>query len=98
MAHATRLTITPLVNTRKLIAGSACWPAAGGSSAWPLPVPIRFLHGGVSWWLDPGENLPGLRSFCSSHLAAPARWESPPKLGDGTDPDSDGRQQCGDRR
>src|ERR1039458_6430489 len=33
-----------------------------------------------------------LRSFCSSHLAAHARWKSPRGLADGTDPDSDGRQ------
>src|SRR5262249_50196657 len=32
------------------VAGSAGWPAAGGSSAWPLPVRIRFLHGGTSLW------------------------------------------------
>ena len=58
----------------ELIAGSACWPAAGGSSAWPLPVRIRFLHGGVSLWLDPEENLLALHSSCSSHLAAHARF------------------------
>jgi hypothetical protein len=75
------------------VGGSLFWGAAGGSSAWPLPVRIRFLHGGVSLWLDPEENLPGLPLFCSSHLAARARRKAPPKLADGTDLDLDGRQQ-----
>src|SRR6185437_6553949 len=29
----------------ELAAGPACWPTGSGSSAWPLPARIRFLHG-----------------------------------------------------
>src|SRR6266568_7026930 len=67
-------TTNRVVENGELIAGSACWPTAGGSSAWPLPLRIRFLHGGVSLWLDPEENLLPIRSFCASHLGAHAQW------------------------
>jgi hypothetical protein len=56
----------------------------------------RFLQDGVSLWLDRENNLLGHRSLCSSHLAAHAWRESPPKLANGTDLDSDGRQRHGD--
>src|SRR3984893_16898266 len=65
-----------VVANGELIAGSAFWPTSGGSSAW-LPVRTRFLRGGVRLWLDPEETLLGLRSLCSSHLAAHAQRESP---------------------
>jgi hypothetical protein len=78
----------------------------------PLGLPagcgrIAGLAAGCShqvppWWhqrvADPEENLLGLGTFRSSHLAAHAPWESPPGLADGIDLDSDGRQRPGDRR
>ena len=88
-----------VVANGELIAGSACWAAAGGSPAWPLPLRIRFLHGGVSLWLDPEENP--LRSSLilrvSPRCTCPWRdrlrnWPT------ALDPDSDSRQRRGDRR
>src|SRR5580700_3109771 len=57
----------------ELSAGSACWPAAAGSPAWPLPVRMRFLHGDVNVRLYPEQNLLGLRLSCLSHLGAHSR-------------------------
>ena len=47
---------------------AGCWRITGLPAACSHPV----LHGVVSVRLDPEENLPGLCSSCSSHLAAHA--------------------------
>src|SRR5215831_17996105 len=69
---------------------AGCWRIAGLAAACSHQLAA-----------DPHENLPGLRSFRSSHLAARARWESPPDAMNwptAFDLDSDGRQRHGDRR
>jgi hypothetical protein len=48
---------------------ACCWRIVCLAAACSHQVP----PGGVSLWLDPEENLPGLRSLCSSHLAAHVR-------------------------
>ena len=50
--------------------------SCGRIAVGPLPVRITFLHGPISWWPDPEQNLLRLRGLCPSHLAAHARWES----------------------